>query len=131
MKTVGRIILLVVGVLLLVNSIPNIIQNWKALNAVGWEDITSYPDKMTCLSAIVMQGVNAFFGITALFGCITGRLGLWLTISSLIMIGTVIWFFVNAYKEGTIGDFQNIMQTLLGFILPIGYFVGSIFLIFK
>ena len=44
MKTIGRIILFVVGAILIANAVPMIINNWNLLSQSGWGDFSSYPD---------------------------------------------------------------------------------------
>ena len=130
MKKVGRIMLLVVGILLIVSSVPSIISNWKALNAAGWTDISSYPEKVTYLSLIISQGVSFIFGLTAIFAFIKGKASFWLSVFSLIMIAGVIFFFINANNAGLLSDWKYVLQAILGFSLPIAYFLGSIFIRF-
>lgn len=127
MKTVGRILLFVVGAILIVNAIPMIVNNWNLLNQSGWGDFSSYPDKMLNLSAIISQSINALFGFVAIIAAIRGKSSFWLFIFSIIMIGGVIWYFISAKNAGALGDFQNIIETVIGFALPIGYFLGSVF----
>lgn len=128
MRTLGRIILLVVGVALIALAVPNIYSAVQALNETGWNDFASYPDKMQHLGVIIVQGFNAIIGFTAVFACFSGRASFWLTVFSIIMIGGVIWNFYNAYKAGTLGDVNVILQLASGFALPILYFIGSLFI---
>lgn len=130
MKTIGRIILLVVAIILIANAVQMIINNCNLLSQSGWGDFSSYPEKMLNLSAIVSQSVNALFGLVAIIAAIRGKSSFWLFIFSLVMIGGVIWYFISANNAGTLGDFKHILETIIGFALPISYFVGSIFIRF-
>lgn len=129
MKVIGRILLFLVGAILIVNAVPMIIENWNLLNQNGWGDFSSYPDKMVYLSAIVGQSINVLFGLVALIAALRGKSSFWLFIFSLIMIGGVIWYFISTKNAGTLGDFKNIVEIIIGFALPIGYFLGSLFII--
>ena len=128
MKLIGRILLFLVGVILIANAVPMIIKNWNLLSQHGWGDFSSYPDKMVYLSAIVGQSINVLFGLVAIIAVLRGKSSFWLFVCSLIMIGGVIWYFISAKNAGILEDFKNIVEIIIGFALPIGYFLGSFFI---
>lgn len=126
MKTLGRIILLIVGGCLIGLAVPNIIDAVKVLNAAHWNLIVADSNVWSNFATLVVQGFSALFGLVAVVAFIRGKGSFWLFIFSLVMIAGVVWYFVMAYKAGTLGDWKNILKIASGFILPIGYFVGNI-----
>lgn len=128
MKTIGRIMLLVVGIILIAMGIPSIIKNVNLLNAAGWDQFWADPVKMNYFLIFITSSANVLFGLDAVIVCLRGRGSFWLFIYTLIMIGGVIWYFVRAFKAGTLGDWKEILRTIFGFALPICYFLGSLFI---
>lgn len=129
MKTVGRIVLLVVGALLIGFAIPEIVENWNLLNAAGWTDFGSYPDKLKYLSAIILKVVNIIFGCVAIIAAIIGKSSLKLIISSVVMVGCVVWYFISANNAGITWDFKTVFNAILDIALPVGYVVGTFILL--
>lgn len=124
MKTIGRIILVVVGALLLAFSIPLIINSVNSLNASGWTDLTTYPDKMQLLMVIIAQGINALFGVVALVAALRGKRTFLLLLSTIILLITPVTSLVYGIQHGTMGDVKSILLYVEEFALPIAYFVG-------
>ena len=124
MKTIGRIFLAVVGVLLIAFSIPSIISAVDSLNAAGWADISSYPDKIQYLGTIIGQGINALFGLIAVIGALVGKKSWGLALCAIIMIISPIYTLVVGIKNGTMYDWKAILSYVEAFALPIAYFIG-------
>jgi len=128
MRTLGRIILFIISISLLGTAVAIFKENWEFLSQEGWTDFSTYPTRLTALSAIIGQATNFIFGLIALVGAIRGKMSFKLLIASFLMIADVVWFYYNAYNDGSIGDMKRIIQTAIGFALPIGYFIGSVFI---
>lgn len=124
MKTIGRIILIVVGALLLIFSIPLIINAVNALNASGWTDLTAYPDKMQQLMIIIAQGVNALFGLVALIAALRGKRSFLLLLSAILLLITPVSSLIYGIQNNTLNDAHSILVYIEEFGLPIAYFVG-------
>ena len=127
LRAIGRILLLVVGIALIAFAVPTLIEDYKLVstNGLDFNYILSHPE---LLSSLLSQLVNLSFGVTAVFAALTGKSSIKLAFASIIMIAGVIWFYYSANQAGTLGDWKNILQTALGFALPIGYFIGTLIL---
>lgn len=129
-RTIGRIILIGVGVALIAQAIPVIISNYQDLTVNGW-DWEYILTRMDLISSLISQIANVSFGATALFAAITGRASFRLFWGAIIMIAIAGWFFYSSYKAGTLNNWQTILQAVLSFALPILYFIGTIFMCFN
>lgn len=130
MRTVGRIILLVVGVLLLYSGISSVISGVNAINAVGWSTaVFTDASLRNELIKIIVYGFDALVGLTAVLAGLKGHSSFWLTIFSLLMIAGVIYYFYDGYSNKTIdfSDWKAVLNIVAGFALPICYFLGALF----
>lgn len=126
MKWVGRILLIVVGVILLVFAIPSIKTAVDAMNALGWDDIGSYPEKMGYLGTIIAQGVNCAFGVIALACAFVGKRSFALAFAAIIMMIVPVYTLVVGIQNETIRTWQSILLYVEEFALPIVYFIGML-----
>ncbi|MCQ2742932.1 MAG: hypothetical protein MJ239_06555 [Bacilli bacterium] len=126
MKTVGRIILIVVGIILLSVAIPSIIDSVKQINALGWGTVFSSDETRAHFAVFVSQTINALVGFAALFSGIRGKASFWLTFYSIFMIVGIVWYFVEATKRGDFTDPMTVLRAVAGFSMPIAYIIGSI-----
>ena len=126
MRTIGRLIMLGVGIALIAIAIPSIIDAVNQLNASGWDDITKYQEKLAHLVVIITNGFSALSGAYAIWVSITGKAGFLPTLVAAIILGINIWSLVTNIQAGKITDFLTILSTIGGFVLPLLYFVGSI-----
>ena len=125
MKTIGRIILVIVGAIMLVVSVPVIIVTANQLSESGvWWDPTTLPQKWTLLVRIVGQGLNALAGLTALWGAIRGKKSFRLALFAIILLIPPIMSLIGDSNSGY--DIDWTLWLLYGgsFALPIGYFIG-------
>ena len=125
MRLIGRIVLLVVGVILLAMSIPVIIESVNALQAMGisWDNAFA-PERFALLGRIVGQGVDALFGVVALLGALFGRKSLKLALCAIIMMIAPVSTLIADINAGTTFDFPLIGVYLGQFALPIAYAIG-------
>lgn len=130
MKLLGRLLLLVAGIILLVSAIPTIISTIKQINELGWNDFTTIPKKAELLVKLVLQGIYIPFAISALFGAIRGKLSFKLFIYALILIAAIVFYVVTANKAGNLGNADNVWQLIVGFSTPLMYIFGTLFLTF-
>lgn len=127
MRTLGRIILLVVGGCMIGLAIPGVISDFKALTVNGW-DFKYMFDHMELVSSFLSGCINISFGITAVFAALKGRSSFGLLTTTIVVIAPVIWSFYTNYQAGTL-DTMKMIQSVSGFILPVGYFLGFLFIL--
>lgn len=126
MRTLGRIILLGVGIALLVINIPAIIQQ---VNSVDWSTFDQLAEKAAIIGNLISRGVSCFIALIALVCALIGKATFTLGLIAIIEIGLVIWAVVAGFQNGTITwDWKSILDTILAFILPILYFLGTLFI---
>lgn len=124
MKTIGRIMLIVVGIIMLVASVPIIIESVKQLTALGWQDFFQDPSKLSIFATIIGQGITALFGLIALIAGIVGRKSFGLALCAIIMMIAPTVAVIAAIKSGRTLDFNFWMVTVSQYLLPILYFIG-------
>lgn len=127
MRTLGRIILFIVGGVMIGFAVPSLINTINYMNSIGWNLTSSDPNLWPNFSLFLYQGFSGLCGLIAVLAALRGRGSFLLFLFSLILIGGVVWYFVSAYQAGTLGDWKAIVNTCLGFALPILYFIGNIF----
>ena len=125
MRTIGRIILLVVGIVMLAMSIPVIMESVKALQEMGitWENAFA-SERFALVGRIVGQGVDALFGIVALLGAIFGRKSIKLALCAIIMMIAPVSTLIADINAGTTFDFPLIGTYIGQFALPLAYALG-------
>lgn len=127
MKTFGRILLLISGLILIGTSIPLIIYTFKQINELGWSDFTTIPTKAELLAKLILQGIYIPFGIAAIISGIRGKLSFKLVVYALVIIACIVFYIVIAIKAGKLWIPENIWQTIAGTVTTIGYILGTIF----
>ena len=130
-NVIARIILLVVGALIVFAAALRIMDAVKVLNdpATGWWNFGNEIARNAML-AVLLGGVNALIGLTALIAGIRGRRSFWLFLFSLILMITPVYTVVTQVQAGTfIADFEHIGKLILEFLTPILYFVGCLLLV--
>ena len=128
MRLIGRIIMLAVAIGLFASNIPAMLQHINMLNASGWTDFQSYPDKLNALIGIISAGLWCLLGLLALVAAIRGNVGLLTFLLCLIGIGIMVWFFVQGFQSGQFTGFDSILPYIPSMIFPFGYFVGGVIL---
>lgn len=131
MKTIGRTILFIVGAIMIGLAIKPLIDSINYLNSVHWNLQSGDLIIISCFALFIFEALSALCGFVAFVAAIRGRGSFLLFLFSIILIGGVIWYFVSAHFAGILGDWKNILYTVFGFALPIGYFVGNVFVRFK
>ena len=126
MKTLGRIILLIVSIVMTVTAVNSLIYHFNALNATGWDDVNSYPDKLSHLFAIILQFLSIFCALTAFIAFIRGKASFRLIIYAVVLMIPVVLFFINANKAGQLSDWRFIIEAVIGYSMPILYALGAI-----
>lgn len=124
MKVVGRIILIVVGIIMLVAAVPIIIESVKQLSTMGWQEFFQDPSKLSIFATIIGQGINAMFGLTALIAGIIGKKSFRLALCAIIMMIAPTVTVVTAVQAGRALDFNFWLLTVSSYLLPLLYFVG-------
>ena len=129
MKTFGRILLLIVSIVMVATAIPLIIYHWNALNATGWNDIANYPDKLSHLFSIIGKALYILCALVAFIAFIRGKASFRLILYAVILLIPAIIFFINANQAGQLSDWKVVADGIIGFIIPILYALGTIFVI--
>ena len=124
MKKVGRVLLIVVGIIMLVEAVPVIIDSVKQLSTMGWEEFFQNPSKLSIFATIIGQGINALFGLTALIAGIVKRKSMGLALCAIIMMIAPTVTVVTAIQGGRALDVNFWLVTTSGYVLPILYFIG-------
>lgn len=126
MKVLGRLILLGVGIALLAINIPNMIQ---LINSVDWSTFDQLAEKASVIGRLIGHGFACLTALIALTCVLIGRASFLLGLIALVQVGIVIWQIVVGVQNGTITwDWKIILDTVLTFILPVLYFLGTLFL---
>ena len=128
MKTLGRIILFIVGGVLIGFSIYAMIGDIKYLNSVGWN--LTQDGVMPYFVGFLTCCLNCLVGASAFFSSLKGRASFFLLLFAACMIAFTIWYFIELGKAGYLGDFLSVMKGILNIILPILYGLGTILICF-
>jgi len=128
MKTIGRIILFIVGAILMVWGVTALISVWNSFFVPGWWNNIISGSFLSATFMIILNGfIYIIVGLTALLSGIFGRRSFWLILFAVIAFILAILALVAAVKEN-IWDWRNVLNVTLGLLLPIGYFVGTMML---
>lgn len=132
MKTFGRILLLIVGIILLVTGGLSLYSSIANINALGgWNDLLDNQAKITELIMLIDASLGLVAGVGAILGFIRGKSNFILTLFGFFILVGIIIYLISAALAGTIGTPETIVKLVLGFILPIAYLLGSFFVRFK
>lgn len=127
MKVAGRIILLAVAVAIFALNIPTII---TTINTTDWTAVSD-PAFAAAVATVASRGVACLGGLIALVCALIGRATFTLGLISLIMIAMVVIDIINNVNAGVnYADITIILRTIADFGIPIGYFVGTLFISF-
>ena len=131
MRTVGRIICLIVAIAAVAMGIPIFIEALNGLNASGWNDLAAYPEKVAYLSGF-FTGIGYFLlALSALLATTTGHAGFIKLVIGLIVLGVAGWNIYSKISNGEVQGFWPIMQMIGNFAVPIGYGIGVAIIAFS
>ena len=128
---IGRILLIIAGILMIVSAVFEIIASVNVLNSpeVGWWNWAS----QVCRGALILLGlsiVEAIAGLTAFFAALRGRRSFFLAVFALLLIALPIYSIVTQVQAGTFtGSWDQIWKLIVQFSTPIMYFVGCLLLV--
>ena len=128
---IGRLLLLIAGVLMITSAVFEIIASVNTLNSpeVGWWNWAN----QTAVSAFVMlifAGLEGIAGLTAFFAAVRGRRSFFLAVFALLLIALPIYSIVTQVQAGTLtGTWDQIWKLIVQFSTPLMYFVGCLLLV--
>ena len=124
MKTVGRIILFVVAIVILALTVPGLVVSIQTMNALGWDNLFFSQEKIALLLTIITAGIDALFGLVALIGGIRGKKSLKLALCALIMAIAPTIAVVQGVQNGSFSDWKFVFQIVASYTLPLFYMLG-------
>lgn len=126
-KTVGRILCLAAGIMLLATAIPFMIEDINYLNTNNaW---TSFTDETarTHMFSVVGQGLNCVGGVMALVAAMLGRKSFLLALYAIVMMINPVYVVVTGVQAGTLNyNWDGILKLLAQFGIPVIYFLGCL-----
>ena len=123
MKTVGRIILIAVGIALIAMAIPLFREALGVWN--GDPSIESWiSTKPAAIGTMIGQAFNILCGVVAIAGGLVGKKSFKLAIIAVIMMISPAYTLYTAIQAGTINGVAPVFSFVGQFGLPILYFVG-------
>lgn len=131
LKILGRIILAVVGVWLIAASIKPILDVYNDIKEQGMTIQTIFSN-LNILIPIATKLLNVVLGLIAIFGAISGKASLILTICGLVMIFDVvyqIYVLTNGFVDQV--EVQQILSLVGSCLRPVLYFLGSVLVRFQ
>ena len=129
MKLLGRLILLAVGVAIFALNIPMLINIIKGFD---WSTFNpTVADHWKVIWAVVGRGAVLFTGLIALTCALVGKATFLLGLIAIIQIAVAGYNVYLGIQNGSITtDWKVILDTVISFIIPIGYFLGTLFISF-
>lgn len=139
MKTLGRIILIVVGGLMIYSAIRGFMSSIDGIKQIGgWQallkslkDASLRQTTMQYLTNLLKSSGMIIVSASAIFAGIKGHGGFWFSIFSVVMLGLFIYDVVGKTKAGTFSGkdkWTHIWQLIIDSGTQIGYILGFIFL---
>lgn len=127
MKTLGRILLLVCGVILMVLNIEGFVNSISEMNKTGWPMETFFDDPVFRGQFIVFVSgcFSVVAGLTGVISALLGARTLICTICGSIMIVLVVWVIASKAINGEFTDFWSVCQQIILLLTPLGYFAGN------
>lgn len=124
MRTIGRIILLIVAIAILSTAIPGLISDIQNLNRLGWDNLFLDAEKNAYFWRMMGHGLNCFTGLIAFLGFLRGRKSVLLALIAVIMLiapVTTMMMFING---GVAITGLLLWGYVVDFALPIFFFLG-------
>lgn len=129
MKVLGRLILLAVGGVLLYLSITSIISGWSTIQSIGWENFFTQ-DTWNAVSSIAGQVLKAICGLYCVFLALRGKSSFFSFIIAAILIVIVVFRSIDFFNSTAEKNWNNILNLILTYLMPIGFAVGVLLLTF-
>ena len=129
MRNLGRIILLVVAGLMIGFTIPTIITDINFFTNYGWDTAFTTSEGLMTFISLVACGITILLALPALFAAIRGKVGIWGFIIAVGLGALVVYNFITEANAGHLNDWNVIWNLILGFIYPILYVVGTLFVL--
>ena len=123
MKLIGRLLLLAVGGVLLYLSITSIISGWQTIQNIGWENFFS-ADTWGAVSSILVQAFYALCGLYSVFLGLRGKTSFISFIAAAILLAIVVFRSIDFFKSETPKNWDNILNLILTYLMPIGFSAG-------
>ena len=127
MKTIGRLLLLVCGVVLMVLNIEGFVYSIGEMNKSGWPIATFFDDPAVRSQFVTFIAAcfSVVAGLTAVISSLLGKRTFFCTIFASVMIVLVVWVIVSKAINGEFTDFWSVASQILSLLTPLGYFVGN------
>ena len=125
MKTIGRIILLVVCGFMGYTAVKTSMGCFDAFKTNNWLEIGSYGEMIKVVGTFLMQLVTLVFALSGIVAALKGRASLKFTLLSLILFLNIVFTFVNAFGSGATFDFAKVLDITLSCLCPILYVTGA------
>ena len=128
MKIIGRILLIVAGVWLCINAIPELISSINYLNEVGWSNAFINNENIAKFVNFCGAIFYLLLALAAFIGFIRGKKSFIMGLGAirLMILPITLIILAVANGQGTNGEFWYTVIT--GFALPIIYFLGFLFI---
>ncbi|MCR5348464.1 MAG: hypothetical protein K6E59_02500 [Bacilli bacterium] len=128
MKVLGRVFLIIAGIFMALNGIPQIIDGIKGLNAVGWQNTFANYNNVAYFVSFVSGIIDVIFAAIAFSGAIRGRKSFGLAFSAIVLMITPVTYIVLGVMGGIALTWIFYVGLGLGFSVPILYFLGFLFI---
>lgn len=125
MKTIGRILLLVVCCLMGYSAVRTCIGCIDTFKANDWLNFENIGEMLRVGGTMLMQFVIMIFALSGIVAALKGHASLKFTLLSLILFINVVFTFVNAFRGGATLDFHTILDITLSCLCPILYVTGA------
>ena len=128
LHTIGRIFLLVAGILFICRGVAVISQSVNNLNALGWQN--AFKDWALAREAIELIGgvLNILVATVALFGFLRGKKSFKLALFAILLIIPPTLTIVSATQSGAVFDWDFAWKVISAYSLSLLYFLGFLFL---
>ncbi len=128
LHTIGRIFLLVAGILFIFRGVAVISQSVNDLNALGWQN--AFKDWALARKTIELIGgvLNILVAAVAFFGVIRGKKSFKLALFAISLIIPPTLTIVSATQIGAVFDWDFAWKVISAYSLSLLYFLGFLFL---
>lgn len=134
MRTIGRILLVIAGVIMLCTAIPTLIDSIKLINSsTSWFSQEMFENEVArnAFITIISNGLICFIAAEALLCALLAKGGKLLLICSVIVIWDCVWATVTGIQNNSLTKVENVFKLIGKFGTPICYFAGTILLMIR
>ena len=128
MKIIGRILLIVAGVWLCINAIPELINSINYLNEVGWSNAFINNENIAKFVKFCGAIFYLLLALAAFIGFIRGKKSFIMGLGAIVLMILPITLIILAVANGQVTNGEFWYTVITGFALPIIYFLGFIFI---